>query len=327
MDINVRRKIELLAQNRQIIKKDFWDSSLMSIVGSFILTGQDQSADPARLNECRAILKKNTGIISSFRSTSEIALVCKMALSHDPEQYIRNVKSVYDKICKGRFADNGYMILCATMICDQGREMYADQYVAKFNELMKKMSKIHPLLTDSSDMAFAMLLALTDKSVDRIISDMETCYSYLKKDCKCSAGSNAIQGISEILAISDGDMRERCNRAMALLNAFSSHKVKYGREQEFASLGALVDLDIDTDKLVSEIIEADQLLKSVKGFDGFIMSSKTRLMFAALIVSSVYSGNNSLVNSTVIGNSVAVIIAEELATMMVIMMCSTSANY
>ena len=35
-------------------------------------------------------------------------------------------------------------------------------------------------------------------------------------------------------------------------------KVKYGKEYELASLGALVNLSVDTDTLVSEIIETSE---------------------------------------------------------------------
>ncbi len=44
-----------------------------------------------------------------------------------------------------------------------------------------------------------MLLALTDRSVDEIITDIETSYSYLKNKCRIPAGSNPYQARNQAL--------------------------------------------------------------------------------------------------------------------------------
>ena len=327
MDINVRRKLELLAKNRDIIGRKYTlDNGLMSIVGSMILMSADREADLEELKTCSDILKKKTGLFSSFRSISELSVISKMAVSFDPESYITELKAVYDKICKGRFADNSYMILAAMSICDQGRADDADQIIAKFNDLMKRMSKLHPILTSSEDMAFAMLLALTDKSVDQILRDIEEAYIYLKKVRHIKAGSGAIMSLSQVLAITDGDMRIKCDKSINMFNDFAAHGIKYGKESEFASIGALIDLDIDNNVFINEVIEADTMLKNTKGFGSWSLDAKTRLMFAALIVSSVYSSENDSLNGAVIGNTVATVIAEEIATLMVTMMCCSAST-
>ena len=171
--INIERKIDLLAANKNAISKKFsMEGNMMSIVSAFIFTGAGKEADVEKLKECRKVLKQHTGLLSSFRSTTELAVISRMALSEDPEKYFLDVKAAYDKISRGKFADNSFMI-------------------SKFNEIYKRMGKEHPFLTSSEDMSLAMLLALTDKSVDQIINDMETCYKYLKKESRMGAGSNA----------------------------------------------------------------------------------------------------------------------------------------
>ena len=86
MDINVRRKLELLAKNREIIGRKYtFDNGLMSIVGSMILMSADREADLEELKTCSDILKKKTGLFSSFRSISELSVISKMAVSSDPE--------------------------------------------------------------------------------------------------------------------------------------------------------------------------------------------------------------------------------------------------
>ena len=52
------------------------------------------------------------------------------------------------------------------------------------------------------------VVRLTDKSADTIVKDIEEAYDYLKNTCKVKASSDAVQGISEVLAISYGDTKD-----------------------------------------------------------------------------------------------------------------------
>ena len=86
---------ELLAENRNTIPKGFmWDMELMSIAGSLIFTGAGKTADVERMKACKSILKKQERFFSSFRSNMEIPVLCKMALSDDPEGYLRKLRGI-----------------------------------------------------------------------------------------------------------------------------------------------------------------------------------------------------------------------------------------
>ena len=326
MNTNIQRKIDLLAANKNAISKKFsMEGNMMSIVSAFIYTGAGKEADVERLKECRKILKQHTGLLSSFRSTTELAVISRMALSEDPEKYFLDVKAAYDKIGRGKFADNSFMIIAATCIVEQGRASEMDAVISKFNEIYKRMGKEHPFLTSSEDMSLAMLLALTDKSVDQIIADMETCYKYLKKESKMGAGSNAYQALSGVLAIADGNMVSRCDKATEIYKTFIAHKQKYGRDYEFESLGALVDVNVDTETLVTEIIEVADALKKHKGFGSWSIDQKMRLMFAGFLVSQEYSNVETSVTGTMLSSTIAAVIVEEIVIMMCIIAATTAA--
>lgn len=314
MNTNTRRKIELLAKNRDLIGKRFaFNDNLMLNVAALIMTGADWEADVDKLLECRKILRKNVGFFSSFKGRSEMSVVCKMALSSNPERYFRDVKEAYDKLSKGRFAESSYIITAAAALCDMGKAGLMDQYIVKFNELYKRMNKAHPFLTSSDDISLAMLLALTDKSVDQLMSEMETGYNYLKKECRIPAGSNPCQAMSEVLAATGGDMRGKCDKAVRFYYSFYSHKARYSSSYEFESIATLIDINVDTDSLVEEIIETAEELKHIKGFGSWNIDSKMRLMFAALLVRQAYADQTSSIS-----NTVANAVAEEIVITMII---------
>ena len=324
----VKNRCDLLFSNKEVVGKEFkWGYSIMNIAASLVFAGADRQVDVERLKECRKIIKKNTGIFSSLQGNAEAIVASKMALSNDPEQYFKDVKSVYDKLSKAqKFSDGGYLISAAVCIVDADRVADADNVIARFSELFKKMNKIHPLLTSSSDIAFAVLLVLTDKPVDSIVAEMEKCYEYVKKDLKVKVGSNEIQGLSEILALSDGDMKAKCDEVVSIYDTFKAHGIKWGKEyNEFASLGALIGLDVDKDTLVDEIAETAEYIKSQKGFGSWTLDNKQRLMFAAMLVGDSY-GMSSIRASSAINSTIAMVIAEEVAIMMCIIICTTSAS-
>ena len=99
MTENVMRKVELFASNKNLIHKKFvWDYHLMSVLSSMVFTMENKEADIDAMKNSLKVLKKNTGVFSPFRSSERLFLVSKMALSADPEKYIKDVVALYGKI-------------------------------------------------------------------------------------------------------------------------------------------------------------------------------------------------------------------------------------
>ena len=332
MNKELQDKIELLAANRKIIGDAFkLDYGLNYIIASLLLTEMGVTADVESMKEARKNLKSKTGVLSSWRGLMELVVITKLSVQNAPDKYLDDVLEVYKKILGKKWIESYSFILGAMSIVDFGRTGDADEIVAKTKEILERMGKIHPFLTDDDDESFAVLLAMTDKSVDQIISEMEECYTYLKKTVKIKADSNSIQGLCELIALSEGPMIEKCDRAAELFNTFAEHKARYGTYYEFASLGALIGLDMDKDELVDTIIEAADILKTHKGFTGWTLSDKERLMFAAMLVTQVVSNKNDMaynyaVESSVINNVIAAIVAEEVAAMICISICMNSST-
>jgi len=188
------------------------------------------------------------------------------------------------------------------------------------------MNKKHPILTSSDDVAFCYLLSLTDKSVDRIIEEMDWIYEYLTKEVKIKLGKNEIQGLAEVLTLSDGDKKEKCDKVVDIYNTFLNKGVKYGNEyNESASLGILIDLDVETEALVDEIIEVHDYIKQSKGFGSLSLNKKQRLLFATSLVAGHYNTGSAASEIATINTAVSVVVAEQVALMVCISASASAA--
>ena len=337
MNSEFTKKLELLAANKKAIDKGFYfEMGISQVVAGLLFASAGKEADIERMKEARAILKKKAGVFSAFRDATELVILARMATAPDMERYIDDLIDVFNVLMKGKVFEDSYMVLTAMIIVDRGRKADAESIKNATNELMRRMSKRHPILTSSEDLALAALLAMSGRDIDAVMNDMEECYVYTKKELKLRAEANSIQALSQILALTEGDMKAKCDKVAELFAAFKEHGSKFGTYLEFPALGTLLDVQVPTEVLVPEIIEAADFLKKNKGFGGLSMDKKTRLMFAALLASEVYTSgraasgiisNEALVtNNAIIASSVmAMIIAEEVA-IMVIVMCAATAN-
>ena len=308
----IMKKCELLVNNKNAIHRKFlFENDLMSVVAGLIFTEADKEADIEKMRECRKILRKKTNIFSKLRATVELALLSSMALSEDPEKYINDVTEVYEKFSKLKLVDNTYMVLASMLICDTGGIDDIDDIIAKSDEIMKQMDKKHPFLTSSEDTSFSVLLALSYKDVDTIINDIEEGYSYIKKTYKSGVTSNAVQCLCEVLAVTYGDMKSKCDKVMRIYKAFDERKSPFGKEQEFAAIGTLTDINLSPDELAGEILETDEFLKNQSGFKS--MDKSRRMMYATLLVADVYGKDAAIISNPLISNTLSIITAQRIA--------------
>lgn len=319
MTENLRNKCDLFERNRSAIAGKFlFEKADMCIAAGLIFTGADKEADIEKLKECRSILNKHTGFFSEYRETVKTVLLSEMSLSDDAEQYIEDVKAVYKILHKGHFRDNSYMVLAAMLICELGRQDDAERIVEKHNEIMKQMNELHPILTDSEDISYVILLALSDRPTDQILGDMNECQDYLKNTCKVKAGPDSVQRISEILSLTDGDIKEKCDKTVRLYDTLLSNKAVTEDGYVFSSLGMLTGIDREPDIIVNEILEAYECLKDCKGFDDKPEGKKQRLTVAELLVADSYGSDPTMINNALINNALSVIKAQQTATMITV---------
>ena len=312
MTNEVLKKADLLSENRNLIHKGFiWDHYLLHIVAASAFAGTNVTADVAKMKACKKILKSKKSIFSYFRGNTELLITSKMALSENPEKYLDDVSMIYDKFQSGKFFGSTYRVLAAVTICDSGRVAEADAIVAKTEEILKGMKASHPFITTDEDTALVVLLAMTNKSVDTILYELEETFKIIKT--RFSFTDNTAYSLCQVITTYEGAFETKCDKIFELYNEMKNNGAKYGRGYEFATLGTLLAVKKNPGTIAAEVAEVADYLKKKKGFGAFYLSKANRLMYATMVVSEAYSEDTANVDASVIGGTIALVIAQQIA--------------
>ena len=303
MNTELIRRCELLVKNRKAIQSAFkWDSEILSLAGSSFYVGLDMEADTEKLKACENILKRKAGIFSEYRGNLKMPFLCKMAVAEDPERYYEEIDSIVKQMKALKWIETSYKVLAAITLHDY---LTMDQMPAAINKMValyQGMKANHPWITSGEDVPFAAILAASEIDTETLNNEMENCYRELST---CFHDKNAVQSLSHILAINPADTLTKCYSVEKIYSLLKEKKHKYVAGYELAVLGTLSMLDMPVEKIVEDIIEADEYLKGQKGFGNLSMGEEMRRMYAALMVMDTYMppaahSHESLVDSVLV---------------------------
>ena len=321
MNSKIQEMCDRNAQNREIVKKiTFGEMELVRSAAASFITLSGKDADPERLKECKALLRKKQGLFSDFRKYSELMIISRLSVQEDPEQYLADAMEVYQIIRDGRLFTSEAMAFAAMSIVDAGIKEEAAAVAGKTKELLAEMKERHPFLVDNNDTAFAALLAMTPKSVSQIMEETEACYEILKDTFPLH--KDAEYSLCQVLSIYDGDPREKCEKAMRLYQSFADSGIRYGKGHELAFLGVLSNVQGPDEAIVGDVADACSCLKQHHGFGFFSMDKQTLLMFGSLIAASIRSADETG-TATAVGSAISMAIVQEI--MLVLILVSVSA--
>lgn len=325
MNTELIRRCELLVHNHRAIQNAFkWESNSMLLAGSSFYVGLNMEADTEKLKLCEDILKKRTGILSEYRGNVKMPLLCKMAMAVNPEQYFENIDLIVKQMKNIKWIDAGYKVLAAMTLHDNLEMDQMPLAVQKMIELYQGMKETHPWLTSGEDIPFAAILAVSEMDTEALLMEMENCYQQLSKYFH---DKNAVQSLSHILAINPADTDTKCRIVEKIFSLLKENKHKYAGGYELAVLGTLSMLDISTERIVTDIIEADEYLKTQKGFGNLSMGEGMRRMYAALMVMDTYMPPAACSHESLVDSVLMLVIAMEVC-MLILMttMISASSN-
>lgn len=315
MNINLESKCKLLVNNRDTIHETFrWDSGNMMLAGSSFFVGLNLEADADRLKICEKILKQKSGLFSPYRGNIKIPLLCKMAVAENPEQYFRDVDSIVEQMKPLKWIETDYKILAAMTLRDHLDMDDISCAAEKMIALYQSMKENHPWLTGGEDVPFAAILAVSGMDTEALITEMENCYKELTKIFR---DKNAVQSLSHILAIDRMDTKIKCKKVKDMFDILKENRHKYGTGSELTVLGTLSMLELTAEQAAGEIMEADDYLKSQKGFGSFTMGDTVRRMYAALMVMDTHMPPASHSHESLVNSMLAIVIAMEVCMMIV----------
>jgi len=300
----------LLIENRDRVKTVFrWDYSIIHLACAGIYTSKGLEVNLPVLQGCKELLKNKVSFFSNFRGTARAPIVAMLATSKNPEQTLDNALTVYGML-KKEFWTSSYLPLTAMIIAQSAEPYQYEAITARTRRIYNRMKSEHPFLTSSEDSTNCALLALSGKSDDEMIYDIEACYSFLKP---YFFSSNAVQSLSHILALGQGSSEEKCRKALDLYFGLKSAGYKYGTSYELPTLGVLTFTQVPNRQIISEMIEINNWLAHQKGFGFFSsISSRQRLMYAGIVTMREYI-NEELMQSTAVNSVISIIQATEAA--------------
>lgn len=310
MNETVKNRCELLMYNWNQAKSAFsFENGMTTMTCANIFTSKDKKSNVEMLKQYKRTLKEKAGFFSDFRSHAMIPIIAIVATSDTPEKTLDYGMEIHGML-KKHFWSSSYLPVAAMMIATMAEPGKFSEIVEKTNAIYKKMKSEHPFLTSSEDSAFCALLAMSDKSIDELIYDMEKCYGLLKNKF---FSSNAVQSLSHVLALGNGVPELKCEKTMAIFNSIKEKGYKYGTEYELSTLGVLAMIDVSTEELVERIIEVDTWLSEQKGFGFFgSFTKKQRLMLAAMMVQRDYIQSDTMQTASING-TIALLIAQQVA--------------
>ena len=310
INTELRAVRDLLVKNKDLVKSAFkWEDDMMSLAGSTIFTGLGLTADAEQLKECERLLKEHAGALSEFRGHIKLPLLCKMAVSGSPEQYLLHVTEIYGLLNPSKLGSSG-KLLAAIILCDHGD---AQRYIEKTNDIFRLMKQAHKWLTSEEDMPYAAMLAVSGADAEKLIAEAERCYPVMKEKFGTS-NAEAVQSLCHLLALNYQSAEEKCKKVAELYDALKAAKHRFGVGQELAFLGILTMLDVDTSKIVADISEIDDYLKKQKGFGNLSIGSEMRRMYAAMIVVNAYQAAGKGLQG--IDNTLAIAVSIEVSAIL-----------
>lgn len=310
---------ESFIASRDTIKNDFmWDNHYIIHVCAANFVSKNMAADSKKMAECKKLVNDKTGVFSNFRGNVKLPVITYLAASENPVEKMEKAKQIYG-VMKNYFFGSEYLAYVSLLLTDMIELDRVDKIAERSMHIYDYMRKEHPFLTGTEDSIFAALLAFSEKSDEQLVEEMERVYNYFKK----KFGSNAVQSVSHVLALTDGDADAKCKRVEFLWDSLKNAGRKYSKYFEVAALAAFALNEFDLSEAVDDILEVDKFLEQQKGYGAFSIDKTTRLMHAVMLVSADYS-ENTVTGTTAVATTLAMVAAQQAAMCAVIAASSAS---
>ncbi|GFP76905.1 DUF4003 family protein [Clostridium fungisolvens] len=313
MNSLVADRTNLMIDNFHKLKHGFrWEANLVKHFIAMSLAIDNRKSEMDNLLRIRDYIRSHTSWVSYFRGTNELILVNLLSGEENYPDVFNNVQAAYELMKRNGFRSSPYLPMAAYVIASTSEKAQWNKNVERMIKFYEGMKKNHFWITSPDDYVYAAILATTDFDIEETLNKIEKYYDVLNKDGFYKG--NALQTLSHILALSEGNVEDNCRRTIALYKKLKGEKCKL-RYDALATLGLLALVSTDVDTLVSEIKEVYDYIHSVDGYGFWSLDTSNRTMIAASIVSSYYIDNikNGILQISV-GNSInAILIAQQQA--------------
>ena len=220
-----------------------------------VFCASDAVFELEKFRESMELIKENPKMLSSFRSTVRPLIASWLSVSEDPRREMERYLECYD-LLKKYFTNSEHLALLSVLLVRIAHAGNNEERIMRGRQIYDRMKKEHRILTTKEDVAFAVMLAFSEKSDDELIEDMEARFRLLKH----KADNNSIQTVSHVLAMVSGKPEEKCAKFCELYESMIKKGRKYGKHYELAMLAALSITKFSSEEIQSDISDSEAFL-------------------------------------------------------------------
>ena len=258
-----------------------------------VFCAADAEFDLGKFKNSMNIIKDNPKMLSSFRSTVRPLIASWLSVSDDPKGEMERYMTCYEQLRK-YFTNSEHLALLSILLARLLPEDRYEEHIKRGRQIYDRMKKEHRILTTKEDVAFAVMLAFSDKSDDELIADMEASYKLLKH----SADNNSIQTVSHVLAMAKGAPEDKCAKFSELYGAMLKKGKKYGKHYELAMLAALSITGYDNTEIIGDISDVEAFLTQHKAvWDLSEFGSGEPVSHAFMLLTTAYASDENVIGA------------------------------
>lgn len=285
MDRNLKERLDLFSANVKDMRKDFiWQDTLIKRMAALIYATANKPVDCGAIRECHELIKKNTGIFSTFRGNLAVCIATLLSLTDNREEQLSNALEVYDMMKEMKFRASDYLVVAAYQIAQSADKANYRWVIERAKAFYDGMKENHWFYTGKDDYIFAAMLALSDINVQTGIERMEQLYQRLKPEF---TSGNGVQALTQVLVLG-GETNEAVIRVLNLNKLFREGKLRLDKEETLSSLGVLSLIPVDANTLADDVLEAHDFLRSQKGLGAWSVSKQELSLFSVALTASTY---------------------------------------
>lgn len=312
MDDKLRSNVELFIKNTQYLKSELpWQDANMRRLSAFLYSLRGLEANADAIREARDIIKRSTGVFSSFRGNIVLCVATLISLADDPEAMFANTLDVYKILKELKFRASDYLAIAAYQIASETTLENYRKAAERARAFYDGAKQTHWMLTSQDDYIYTSMLGLSDLDVNFATNRMEQLYVALKPEF---TWGNSVQSLTQVLVLGD-DTSGTIARLVALKKSFRDRGMKLDKEYTLSSLGILAMLPVDDRQLVDDVAEVAEFLRTQKGFGVLSLSKQEILLLAASLVSNRYIDDvkNGLLTTTLSTSLTNILLAQQAA--------------
>ena len=272
----------------------------------YLITGA--FPDTVRIQECRELLRRRSGVFSGFRAHGSDILACMLAADSDPE-YRLELTILAHQYLRTEFTDTSYLPILAFFFTEYLREDQFGRYTAKAKQVYGMMRDQHIMLTSYEDVIFSGLFAMSGRDLKQLTDEAEAIYQYLKP--AFTFNGNALQTLSHALALCQGGPVDKAERTGYLWRLLQKQRIRFPKSFPIAALGILANSGIEAEVICRDFLKAQEQLKEL--VHGLFSSKETRYYFTVLVLASYYLINSTEMTAAVIIRMIVLLAASDSA--------------